>query len=281
MTLIFASKATVPGGRFDALSPRLPVFPGVLDYARQGMFSGANERNAIFVLRAYLDAQSKYASLDRNGDDYKKNRDKMLAAIAAAITMLARMAFFFGGNRDEENRGGAMSMLFMLILAPIAAMLIQMAISRTREFAADRRGAVLSGHPLWLASALRARMADAAFWSLVAALDAPAPLDLRVNVLKTRREAARAALAAAGIESLPTPYSPWGLRVAGKPAVVDVPKGKGHYLLFAINPMWRQQTQGSYMLLLNAAMNFGALGVGRPAEAAKPAATADDDDWQQ
>jgi hypothetical protein len=72
-----------------------------------------------------------------------------------------------------------------------------------------------------------------------------------------------------------------GRELAGKPAVVDVPKGKGHYLLFAINPMWRQQTQGSHMLLLNAAMNYSSLGVGRPAEAAKPGVKADDDDWQQ
>jgi hypothetical protein len=71
-----------------------------------------------------------------------------------------------------------------------------------------------------------------------------------------------------------------GRELAGKAAVVDVPKGKGHYLLFAINPMWRQETQGSFMLLLNAAMNFESLGVGRPAEAAKPkpaTAFADDD----
>ncbi len=72
-----------------------------------------------------------------------------------------------------------------------------------------------------------------------------------------------------------------GRELAGKPAIVDVPKGKGHYLLFAINPMWRQQTQGSTMLLMNAAMNFGSLGVGRPAQPAKPEATADDDDMDQ
>ena len=54
-----------------------------------------------------------------------------------------------------------------------------------------------------------------------------------------------------------------GKELSGKPAVIDVPSGKGHFLLFAINPMWRQQTQGSFMLLLNAAMNFENLGVGR------------------
>ncbi|WP_321475093.1 hypothetical protein [uncultured Paludibaculum sp.] len=56
-----------------------------------------------------------------------------------------------------------------------------------------------------------------------------------------------------------------GRELAGKPALVDVPHGQGHYVLFVINPMWRQQTQGSFMLLFNAAMNFENLGVGRPA----------------
>lgn len=53
-----------------------------------------------------------------------------------------------------------------------------------------------------------------------------------------------------------------GRELAGKPAIVDVPWGKGHYLLFAINPMWRQQTQGSFMLLLNAAMHYDHLHLG-------------------
>jgi hypothetical protein len=54
-----------------------------------------------------------------------------------------------------------------------------------------------------------------------------------------------------------------GRELGGKPAILDVPKGQGHFLLFAINPMWRQQTQGSFMLLLNAAMNFQSLHAGR------------------
>ena len=87
------------------------------------------------------------------------NRDILIssvaATIAAAITMLARMAFFFGGSRDDEHRGGAMSMLFMLILAPIAAMLIQMAISRTREYSADASAARYTGGPHGLTSALQ------------------------------------------------------------------------------------------------------------------------------
>jgi heat shock protein HtpX len=78
------------------------------------------------------------------------------AMIAAAITMLARMAFFFGGSRssDDDNRGGAMGGLFMMIVAPIAAMLIQMAISRTREYSADGAAAKYTGTPYGLVSAL-------------------------------------------------------------------------------------------------------------------------------
>jgi heat shock protein HtpX len=78
------------------------------------------------------------------------------ATLAAAITVLARMAFFFGGSRDDDDqRGGMLGSLFMLILAPIAAMLIQMAISRTREYAADAAAAQYTGTPFGLISALR------------------------------------------------------------------------------------------------------------------------------
>jgi heat shock protein HtpX len=77
------------------------------------------------------------------------------ATIAAAITFIARMAFFFGGRDDEDNRGSAWSGLLMLILAPIAAMLIQMAISRTCEFSADEASAKYTGSPDGLIRALR------------------------------------------------------------------------------------------------------------------------------
>ncbi len=88
-----------------------------------------------------------------------KHRDILISSIAAtlaaAITMLARMAFFFGGRRDDEDdNGGVLGMLFMLILAPIAAMLIQMAVSRTREYSADAAAARYCGTPFGLISAL-------------------------------------------------------------------------------------------------------------------------------
>mgnify|MGYP001563028985 CR=1 FL=1 len=78
------------------------------------------------------------------------------ATLAAAIMMVSRFAMFFGGSRDND-RGGAnpIAMLATIILAPIAAMLIQAAISRSREFDADAGGAAIAGSPLGLVSALR------------------------------------------------------------------------------------------------------------------------------
>jgi len=73
--------------------------------------------------------------------------------------------------------------------------------------------------PDWLASALKTSMGEVEFWKLVAALDVSAPLDLRVNTLKARREDVQAALGELEIKSLATPFSPWGLRVEGKPAL--------------------------------------------------------------
>jgi heat shock protein HtpX len=91
-----------------------------------------------------------------------KNRDILTSSIAAtiagAITYLAHMGMFFGGrSHDDEDSGmgGAATGLLMLILGPIAAMLIQMAISRTREFAADATAAKYAGTPSGLVSALR------------------------------------------------------------------------------------------------------------------------------
>lgn len=87
-----------------------------------------------------------------------KNRDTLTmtvtATIAGAISALANFAFFFGGSRDEDNRGGLIGAIAIAILAPIAAMLVQMAISRAREYEADRIGAQIGGDPTALARAL-------------------------------------------------------------------------------------------------------------------------------
>lgn len=70
-----------------------------------------------------------------------------------------------------------------------------------------------------------------------------------------------------------------GRELAGRPALIDVPRGRGHYLLFAMNPMWRQQTQGSFMLLLNAAMHFEHLNAGRPAAPGRQQSASGEDDF--
>ena len=83
--------------------------------------------------------------------------------------------------------------------------------------------------PDWLAGPLMERLGEAEFWPLAASLNEPAPLDLRVNTFKMKREEAQAALTSVGIESEVTPYSPWGLRVPGKPALqkLDIFTGGG------------------------------------------------------
>jgi len=78
----------------------------------------------------------------------------IVATFAGAISMLGNFAFFLGGNRDNNNPFGFVGVLAAMIVAPFAAMIVQMAVSRTREYEADRRGAEICGHPLWLASAL-------------------------------------------------------------------------------------------------------------------------------
>ncbi len=85
-----------------------------------------------------------------------KNRDTLTmtvaASIAGAIGFLANFAFIFGGR--GENRPNPIVLILAMILAPLAAALVQMAISRTREYSADRDGALICGNPGWLASAL-------------------------------------------------------------------------------------------------------------------------------
>ena len=76
--------------------------------------------------------------------------------------------------------------------------------------------------PDWIAQPLQAQLGEEGFWALVATLDKTAPLDLRVNVLKAKREAVQVALAQAGIDARTTPYSPWGLRIDGKPALTKL-----------------------------------------------------------
>jgi heat shock protein HtpX len=86
-----------------------------------------------------------------------KNHDTLLmtitATIAGAISLLAQFGMFFG-HRNNNSGPGTIATIAMMILAPLGAMLVQMAISRTREYAADNLGARIAGQPMWLASAL-------------------------------------------------------------------------------------------------------------------------------
>ena len=86
-----------------------------------------------------------------------QNRDTLImtvtATFAGAISMIANFAMFFGGGRDRGGIG-IIGTIVAMFVAPFAAGLIQMAISRTREYAADKRGAEICGNPIWLASAL-------------------------------------------------------------------------------------------------------------------------------
>ncbi len=105
-----------------------------------------------------------------------KNRDilimTMTASLAGAISMLANFGMFFGNRRD--NPVGLIGMLLVMFLAPLAAGLVQMAISRAREYQADRLGAEIVRHPLWLASALEKISAAAGQVRMASAEDNPA-----------------------------------------------------------------------------------------------------------
>jgi len=145
--------------RMNLPMPKLWLIP---DESPNAFATGRNPEHASVaftagILRLMNDSELEGVVAHELG--HVKNRDiltsSVAATIAAAITFLARMAFWFGGSReDEENRGNAWAGLIMMILAPIAAMLIQLWISRTREFAADETSAHVTHNPNELISAL-------------------------------------------------------------------------------------------------------------------------------
>jgi heat shock protein HtpX len=115
-----------------------------------------------------------------------KHRDILISSVAAtfagAIMMISRFAMFFGGARDDDDRGGnPIALLAMMILAPIAAVLIQAAISRSREYDADAGGATIAGTPMGLVSALKKIEAG----SQVVPLDAT-PATAHLFIIKPR-----------------------------------------------------------------------------------------------
>ncbi len=134
----------------------------VMDNPQPNAFAtGRDPENAAVAATTGLLQQLNYEEVEgvmAHELAHIQNRDTLImtvtATIAGAISMLANFAMFFGG-RDRNNPLGLIGTIAMMLLAPIAAMLVQMAISRTREYAADRRGAEICGKPQALANALR------------------------------------------------------------------------------------------------------------------------------
>ena len=117
------------------------------------------EHSAVAVTRGLIQScdPEELAGVVAHELAHIKNRDTLTmtitATLAGAIGFLSQFAFFFG--RDSRNPLGALGTILVMILAPLAAMLVQTAISRTREYSADRLGAEICGQPLWLARALQ------------------------------------------------------------------------------------------------------------------------------
>lgn len=124
--------------------------------------TGRNPENAAVAASTGLMEQltpNEVAAVMAHELAHIQNRDTLImtitATLAGAISMLGNLAFFMGGNRENNNPLGFIGVIVGMVVAPFAAMLVQMAISRTREYSADRRGAEICGNPLWLASALQ------------------------------------------------------------------------------------------------------------------------------
>jgi len=151
-------------GRAGIATPRLYIIP---EPSPNAFATGRNpENSAVAVTQGILNSLSdqELEGVLAHEIAHIKNRDMLIGTIAAtmagAITMLANWAqwiFIFGGygGGSDDDRPNPLVMLLMIIVAPIAAMLIQLAVSRSREYVADETGARLAGTPMGLASALR------------------------------------------------------------------------------------------------------------------------------
>jgi heat shock protein HtpX len=134
----------------------------LMDEAQPNAFAtGRNPENAAVAVTVGLMQQlsrEELAGVIAHELAHIKNHDTLTmtitATIAGAISMIAQFGMFFSGHRDSHSGPGIIGSILMMILAPFAAMLVQMAISRTREYAADNLGARICGNPMWLATAL-------------------------------------------------------------------------------------------------------------------------------
>lgn len=146
-------------------TPKVYIIP---DHSPNAFATGRDPEHAAVAVTQGLMGVLNYQELEgvlAHELAHVKNRDTLISCIAATmasaimfIANMARWAAIFGGPQrsdDEDRGGGALELLVMAFIAPVAATLIQFAISRSREFIADDTGAKLCGNPEWLASALR------------------------------------------------------------------------------------------------------------------------------
>jgi heat shock protein HtpX len=147
-----AAKANIP-------VPRLYVVPQA---APNAFATGRNPQHAsVAVTQGLLELMTddELEGVIAHELSHVRNYDiltsSVAATIAGAVTYLAHFGMFFGGGRDDRDRGGGFGALAMIILAPLAAMLLQLGLSRGREFAADETGARMVGQPYGLISALQ------------------------------------------------------------------------------------------------------------------------------
>ena len=159
---VYARVAPIVQGLAQRMNIPMPKLWLIGDPSPNAFATGRNPNHASVaftsgILQAMSDGEIEGVIAHELG--HVLHRDILISSVAAtiatAITFLSRMAFFFGGRRDDERESGGAGGLFMVILAPIAAMLIQMAISRSREFDADAASAKYTGNPQKLISALR------------------------------------------------------------------------------------------------------------------------------
>lgn len=156
MTARLARRAELP-------MPKVYVIP---DMSPNAFATGRNPQHAAVaategILRLLSDSELEGVMAHELA--HVKNRDILISSVAAtigaSITMLVQMAqfsmLFGGGGRDRENSPNPIVMIATIVLAPLAAMMIQMAVSRSREFVADRTGAQIAGSPMGLAQALK------------------------------------------------------------------------------------------------------------------------------
>ncbi|MBI5641663.1 MAG: zinc metalloprotease HtpX [Nitrospirae bacterium] len=139
--------------------PKVYIIP---DDSPNAFATGRNPRHAAVaatqgIMRIL--SEEELAGVMAHELAHVKHRDILIGTVAAtvagAISYLSHMAMFFGGRSDDDEGGNPAAAIIMMIVGPIAAMLIQMAISRSREYAADAGGAQLHGNPRALANALR------------------------------------------------------------------------------------------------------------------------------